>query len=257
MRDKMVEENTLTWSVLASRVQGRKPRVPDGTRIYAIGDVHGRADLLGGVFSRIDASLKASPVKQPVQVLLGDYIDRGPNSREVIDALIARARQHAMIFIKGNHESYAVEFLSDPSVLSEWKQVGGINTLLSYGVKPSTRDDPKQRQDVAAAFRQALPESHQRFLQSLALSFTSGDFFFTHAGVRPGTPLSEQREHDLLWIREDFLLHEEDFGKIIVHGHTPTKMPDVRPNRINIDTGAYATGLLTCLVLQDDQMAFI
>jgi len=247
----------LTWNVLGSPVQKAKPRVPDGIRIYAIGDIHGRADLLSAIFTRVDYSLKANPVKEAVHVLLGDYIDRGPNSREVIDALIARRRQHMMICLKGNHESYAIRFLSDPCVLSEWKQVGGINTLLSYGVKPSTRDDPKQRQDVAAAFRQALPESHQRFLQSLALSFTSGDFFFTHAGVRPGTPLSEQREHDLLWIREDFLLHEEDFGKIIVHGHTPTKMPDVRPNRINIDTGAYATGLLTCLVLQDDQMAFI
>ena len=187
----------MAWNVLASPILKVKPRVPDGTRIYAIGDVHGRADLLGRVFSRIDASLKADPVKQPLQVLLGDYIDRGPNSREVIDALIARARQHAMIFIKGNHESYAMEFLADPSVLSEWKQVGGIHTLLSYGVKPSMRDDPKGRQDLAAAFRQALPESHQRFLQSLALSFTCGDFFFTHAGVRPGTPLSEQRQQDL------------------------------------------------------------
>ena len=247
----------MTWNVLTSPILKVKPRVPDGTRIYAIGDVHGRADLLGRVFSRIDASLKADPVKQPVQVLLGDYIDRGPNSREVIDALIARGRQHAMIFMEGNHEAYAVEFLSDPSVLPEWKQVGGINTLLSYGVKPSSRDDPQRRQEVAAAFRQALPESHHRFLQSLALSFTCGDFFFTHAGVRPGTPLSEQRQQDLLWIREDFLLHEEDFGKIIVHGHTPTNAPDVRPNRINIDTGAYATGLLTCLVLQGDQIAFI
>ncbi len=247
----------MAWNVLASPILKVKPRVPDGTRIYAIGDVHGRADLLGRVFSRIDASLRADPVKQPLQVLLGDYIDRGPNSREVIDALIARARQHAMIFIKGNHESYVMEFLADPSVLSEWKQVGGVHTLLSYGVKPSMRDDPKGRQVLAAAFRQALPESHQRFLQSLALSFTCGDFFFTHAGVRPGTPLSEQRQQDLLWIREDFLLHEEDFGKIIVHGHTPAKTPDVRPNRINIDTGAYATGLLTCLVLQGDQITFI
>jgi serine/threonine protein phosphatase 1 len=209
------------------------------------------------VFKRIDASLKASPVKQAVQVLLGDYIDRGPNSREFIDALIERRRQHETVYLKGNHESYAAQFLSDPSVLSEWKQAGGIATLLSYGVKPSTRDDPQREQDVATAFRQALPESHRHFIQSLALSFTCGDFYFTHAGVRPGISLREQREQDLLWIREDFLLHEEDFGKVIVHGHTPAKEPDVRPNRINIDTGAFATGRLTCLVLQGDQMVFI
>ena len=247
----------MLWNVLASPVEKVKPRIPGGTRIYAIGDVHGRADLLHALFARIDASLKAYPIKQSVQVLLGDYIDRGPDSREVIDALIARRRQHPMVYLKGNHESYAVQFLSDPSVLSEWMQAGGINTLLSYGVKPSTRDDPKQLQDVAQAFRQALPESHRQFMQNLKLSFTCGDFFFTHAGVRPGIPLREQREQDLLWIREDFLLHEEDFGKIIVHGHTPAKEPDIRPNRINIDTGAYATGRLTCLVLQGDRMAII
>jgi serine/threonine protein phosphatase 1 len=226
-------------------------------RIYAIGDVHGRADLLSALFKRIDASLKAYPVENAVQVLLGDYIDRGPSSREVIDALIARRQQHSMVCLKGNHESYVEQFLSDPSVLDEWSQFGGSNTLLSYGVKPSTFRDPQRQEEVASAFRQALPESHRHFIQSLGLSFTCGDFFFTHAGVRPGIPLPMQVERDLLWIREDFLLHEEDFGKIIVHGHTPAKEPDIRPNRINIDTGAYATGRLTCLVLQDDQMAIL
>ena len=234
-----------------------KPQVPHGTRIYAIGDVHGRADLLSVLFDRIDADLKAFPVEQTVQVLLGDYIDRGPNSREVIDILIARKRQHSMVYLKGNHESFAVEFLNNPSVLPEWKLAGGINTLLSYGVTPSSRDNPQQQQDLAAAFHAAMPDSHHRFIQSLALSFTCGDFFFAHAGVRPGIPLSTQHERDLLWIREDFLLHEEEFGKIIVHGHTPAREPDICPNRINIDTGAYATGRLTCLVLQDDQMTIL
>jgi serine/threonine protein phosphatase 1 len=231
--------------------------VPDGIRVYAIGDVHGRADLLSGLFNRIDADLKANPVNQAVQVLVGDYIDRGPDSREVIDALIARRRQHAMIYLKGNHESFVMQFLRDPSVLAEWQQAGGTNTLLSYGVKPSKRAGAAQQQETAAAFREALPETHLLFMQSLTLSFTCGDFFFAHAGVRPGIPLREQSEHDLLWIREDFLLHEDDFGKFIVHGHTPGIEPDLRPNRINIDTGAYATGRLTCLVLQDDQMAIM
>jgi serine/threonine protein phosphatase 1 len=247
----------LAWNVLASPQQEAKPRIPNGMRVYAIGDVHGRADLLNAVFDRIDATLQDHPIKQSVQVFLGDYIDRGPNSREVIEALIARKKQHTMVCLKGNHESYAVQFLSDPSVLAEWTQFGGIQTLLSYGVKPSSRDDPRPPQEVAAAFREALPASHRRFLEGLGLSFTCGDFFFAHAGVRPGVPLSQQHEHDLLWIREDFMLHEEDFGKIIVHGHTPAKEPDVRPNRINIDTGAYATGRLTCLVLQADRKVFI
>jgi serine/threonine protein phosphatase 1 len=247
----------LAWNVLASAQEKVKPRIPGGMRIYAIGDIHGRVDLLNAVFERIDATLKTHPIEQSVQVFLGDYIDRGPNSREVIDALIARKKQHAMLCLKGNHESYAVQFLNDPSVLAEWMQFGGIQTLLSYGIKPSTRSHPQSPEDVANAFRQALPASHHRFLEGLGLSFTCGDFFFTHAGVRPGIPLSQQHEHDLIWIRDDFLLHEENFGKIIVHGHTPAKEPDIRPNRINIDTGAYATGRLTCLVLQADRRVFI
>jgi len=247
----------LPWNVLASKPVKVKPRIPGDTRIYAIGDVHGRADLLREMFSAIDASLVTHPIDNVVHVLIGDYIDRGPNSRQVIDALIARARRHTMVYLKGNHENYAVQFLADPSILSEWKQVGGMSTLLSYGLRPPTQDDPETRQEIAAAFRSALPDSHRRFLQNLPLTYSCGDFFFAHAGVRPGIPLIEQREQDLLWIRDDFLLHEEDFGKIIVHGHTPAKTPDVRSNRINIDTGAFATGRLTCLILQGDEMALI
>jgi serine/threonine protein phosphatase 1 len=248
----------LNWNLLASPIQKKvKPHIPRGIRVYAIGDIHGRIDLLRGAFDRIDASLEKYPVKHALHIFLGDYIDRGRDSRDVIDALLARKRQHAVICLKGNHESYAVQILNDPTVLSEWTQFGGINTLLSYGVKPSTRDDPRQDSEVATAFRLALPEDHRQFMQGLALSFTCGDYFFAHAGVRPGIALSEQREQDLLWIREDFLLHEEDFGKVVVHGHTPVLEPDIRSNRINIDTGAYATGRLACLVLQDDRIATI
>ena len=246
----------MIWKMLTPAAK-EKPRIPDDTRIYAIGDVHGRADLLAQMFAAIDASLVSHPVKRPIQILLGDYIDRGPNSREVIDTLIARRRRHTMVYLRGNHESLATQFLREPSVLTEWKKVGGLNTLLSYGITSSARDDPKQQHEIAAAFRHKLPPNHRAFMQSLPLSFTCGDFFFTHAGVRPGVPLAEQRERDLLWIREDFLLCEEDFGKVIVHGHTPAKEPDVRPNRINIDTGAFTTGRLTCLVLQGDQMFVI
>jgi len=162
-----------------------------------------------------------------------------------------------MLLLKGNHEVYASEVLSNPMVLSEWMQIGGTTTLLSYGVKPFDRSDPQSEQDTAIAFRAALPDSHFRFFEGLALSFTCGDFFFTHAGVRPGIPLQRQSRQDLLCIRDDFLLHEEDFGKIVVHGHTPGMEPEIRQNRINIDTGAYATGRLTCLVLEVDQMSFL
>ena len=234
-----------------------QPTIPHDTRIYAIGDVHGRADLLKQMFAAIDASLISYPIRHAVQVLVGDYIDRGPNSRDVIEALIARASEHQMVYLKGNHEDYALQFLSDPSLLAEWSRVGGVNTLMSYGVKPSLKENAAEQRAVADAFRMALSPRHLHFMRSLVLTYSCGDYFFTHAGVRPGIPLAEQSEQDLLWIRDDFLLHEEDFGKIIVHGHTPAAAPEVRPNRINIDTGAFATGRLTCLVLQGAEMAVI
>jgi serine/threonine protein phosphatase 1 len=248
----------LAWKAIGSRPQKAKPSVPAGSRIYAVGDIHGRADLLGALLARIDADLQRRPIARPIQVFLGDYIDRGPQSRQVLDLLIARRRrQKTIVFLKGNHELCASQVLSDPAVLPELRQMGGITTLLSYGVTLSSRAEPKAENEVAMAFRQAMPDSHRRFIEGLGLSFTCGDFFFAHAGVRPGIPLRKQSQQDLLWIREDFLLHEEDFGKVVVHGHTPAKEPDIRPNRINIDTGAYATGRLTCLVLEGDRMSFL
>jgi serine/threonine protein phosphatase 1 len=190
-------------------------------------------------------------------VFLGDYIDRGPHSREVIGLLIDRHRHYEVICLKGNHEALAVRFLADPSALSDWRRVGARDTLLSYGVSAAEGCTRRTQRETATAFRNALPDSHHRFLENLGLSFTSGDFFFVHAGVRPGVPLEQQNEQDLLWIRQDFLMHQGAFGKVVIHGHTPTVEPDVRPNRINIDTGAYATGRLTCLVLESDQMEFI
>jgi serine/threonine protein phosphatase 1 len=250
-------ENVLAWNVLSPKVQDTRPRIPDGQRVYAVGDVHGRADLLSALLGRIDADLEAFPIAQPVQVFLGDYIDRGPHSRAVLDLLIARRRRHAMLCLKGNHETYAAEFLSNPAVLTDWRRIGGMDTLLSYGVVPSAKDDRREQEAMAEAFRHALPASHRQFINGLALSFTCGDYFFAHAGVRPGIPLRQQHRQDLLWIREEFLLHEEDFGKVVVHGHTPSREPDIRPNRINIDTGAYATGRLTCLALEGDELRFI
>ena len=177
------------WNVLASRVRTSNPRIADGMRIYAVGDVHGRADLLEALLARIDTDLAAYPIEQSVQVFLGDYIDRGPYSQVVIDHLIKRRREHSMVYLTGNHENYAAEFIRNPSVWPNWKANGGVNTLLSHGVTPSIGDDPRQLKELSIAFRQALPDDHRRFLESLALSFTRDDFFFTHAGVRPGIPL--------------------------------------------------------------------
>ena len=249
-------EFSLAWSVLRSRKSRLKARIPSGQRVYAIGDVHGRVDLLANLFARIDDDLQTRPVPHSVQVLLGDYIDRGPASRQVIDFLIDRRKSRDVIPLKGNHEQCALNVLRNPSSLLHWKSIGGLNTILSYGVTP-TRSDIHSMSAVALAFANNLPEPHQRFLHGLPLSFTCGDFFFVHAGARPGIRLQQQSENDLLWIREDFLLHEEDFGKVVVHGHTPNLEPEIKPNRINIDTGAYATGRLTCLVLEDDEMRFL
>jgi serine/threonine protein phosphatase 1 len=230
--------------------------VPQGVRLYAIGDVHGCADLLDQILARIDADLVANPVSQPVEILLGDYIDRGPASRGVLDRLIARSKARTMVFLKGNHETYVERFLADPSVLGEWRQFGGLETLMSYGLLPYVNITLTEPDGVAAAFDDILPDSHRRFLSALRTSFTCGDFFFVHAGVRPGIALEKQAEEDLLWIRDDFLLCEDDLGKVVVHGHTPVRGPEIRSNRINIDTGAYATGRLTCLKLEDDKMYF-
>jgi serine/threonine protein phosphatase 1 len=235
----------------------RLPDLPEGMRIYAVGDVHGRADLLERAFARIDADLVTRSTIRPIQVFLGDYIDRGPMSRDVLEHLIARGHSHETVFLKGNHETYLVEFLRNPAILEDWQQWGGLETLMSYGLKPSLHPDAKEQTELAAALEQALPKAHQEFLANLPLCSTWGNYFFVHAGVRPHVPLEQQLEKDLLWIRDDFLLHEGDFGKIVVHGHTPVQEPDIRPNRINIDTGAYATGKLTCLVIDQDTVEIL
>jgi serine/threonine protein phosphatase 1 len=234
-----------------------KPRVPPGIRIYATGDIHGRADLLDAMFKRIDADMADHPIHHSIEIYLGDYIDRGPASRQVLDQLVQRNRANQTIFLKGNHETLLTRFIVEPTVLKDWQRLGGIETLMSYGITPSLNTNTTGQAQLAAELDQALPESHRQFLGSLKTSFTFGDFFFVHAGVRPGIPLAKQREEDLLWIRNDFLLCEDEFGKIIVHGHTPVPQPDIRPNRINIDTGAYATGQLTCLVLEGETISVI
>jgi serine/threonine protein phosphatase 1 len=242
---------------LIIRMRHRPPRVADGIRVYAIGDIHGRADLLERTLSTIDSHRKSHPAIHTIEVFLGDYIDRGPASRQVIDLLIQRARSNEQICLRGNHENYAQQFLDDPSVLRDWRQYGGLETLVSYGLKPTLNPSSAEQVELSHRFANVLPADHHRFLKRLPLSFVSGDFFFVHAGVRPGVALERQQEHDLLCIRDDFLVCEDDFGKIIVHGHTPVLDPEVHSNRINIDTGAYATGKLTCLALEKDRCTIL
>jgi serine/threonine protein phosphatase 1 len=245
------------WRRFSRKAKADCARVPLATRIYAIGDVHGRVDLLERLFSRIDRHRAANPVPRAIEVMLGDYIDRGPQAREVIDLLIARQRQQGTICLLGNHETYLLEFLGDPASLEAWQRYGGLETLLSYGLTPSLKPNPGEQVELAAALNQGLPQNHYAFLTTLPLHFTCGDYFFVHAGVRPGIALSDQREDDLLLIRDEFLFYKGMFEKVIVHGHTPVSKPEIHSNRINIDTGAFASSKLTCIVLENDDIAFL
>lgn len=232
-------------------------RIAPGVRAFAIGDIHGRVDLLQQAMAKIDADLRDRPVPRSLRIFLGDYIDRGPDSRGVIDALIDIGQRHEAVFIKGNHETLVGDFLRNPSMLPAWRSLGGLETLASYGVTCALNPDSAKQTEAAQAFRDALPRSHVDFLTRLKPCFALNDVLFVHAGLRPGLPLASQSEHDLMWIRDDFLQHRGTFGKLVVHGHTPVRTPEVHPNRINIDTGAYATGQLTCLWIEGDRFGFL
>ncbi|MDN3274179.1 metallophosphoesterase [Frankia sp. RB7] len=238
-----------------SRLPAQKPKLPEGVRVYAISDIHGCAHLLEPMLRVIDADLVHRRPRHAIEVFMGDYIDRGPDTRLTLDILIERSRQSNTVFLKGNHEAFLGKVLRNPSLLDDWLRIGGAQTLTSYGV--SSADSGVETNDPAALLRdlaRAIPRSHVEFLRNLRLSFTCGDFFFVHAGVRPGVPLSEQQEEDLLWIREDFLQSNERFSKYIVHGHTPVRSAELHPNRANIDTGAYATGNLTLMSIQGNRL---
>ena len=229
--------------------------LPNGVRIYAVGDIHGRSDLVSRVLCGIDDDCQRRPVDRPITVFIGDYIDRGPGSRAVLDLLLRWRRDNEAVFLLGNHETFLTRFLADSRTLNEWRQNGGLETLLSYELKPTISPDRREQVRLADQLADAIPPQHLNFLASLDLSFCCGDFLFVHAGVRPGVPIEEQTEDDLLWIREEFLAHEQPFERFVVHGHTPVNAPDLRSNRINIDTGAFATGRLTCIVIEGSAIA--
>ncbi len=236
------------------------PRLPHGTKVYAVGDVHGRVDLLGDLHAGIAADLAASRPARSVIVYLGDYVDRGPDSSGVLDLLLDRKLPaEETVHLLGNHERILLEFLERPEVGANWLLYGGVETLASYGIEfggiggiPATR--LARARDLLA---ERLPAHHLAFLAGLKTSHEEGDYFFAHAGVRPGVPLARQTEDDLIWIREEFLASSADHGKIVVHGHTIREQPEVKPNRIGIDTGAFWTGRLTALVLEGERVGFL
>ena len=233
------------------------PPTPEPDRLYVIGDIHGRSDLLDRMVIEISRDLEARPVGAALTVTLGDYVDRGADSRGVLDRLVRNPFPTPLVALKGNHESLFAAFLGDPSVAGHWRRLGGLETLHSYGVPVASLMMGKNYEEAAAGLRAALPQAHLDFLGSLRTSLAVGKYFMCHAGVRPGVPLERQSEEDLLWIRADFLSSRANFGKIVVHGHTPTESPEVLPNRINIDTGAFMTGQLTCAVLDQGDLRFL
>ena len=229
---------------------------PNGLRVYAVGDLHGRDDLLGDLAAMIEHDCASAP-GEVVTLFLGDYIDRGPNSAAVVERLATGRFPTPLRALRGNHEAVLLEFLDDPAALGFWREYGGLETLHAYGVDVSKAMRGQNYQEARDAFLTVLPASHRAFLEATELSATIGDYFFCHAGVRPGTALSAQTEEDLLWIRDGFLASERSFGKIVVHGHTPVAKPEIRANRINIDTGAFATSRLTCLALEGEERRFL
>lgn len=244
----------LSWLFSRKRVIAA---LPAGVRVYAVGDIHGRLDLLEQMQDMIVKD-SATTSGERVIVYLGDYVDRGPASKGVIDRLLMGAPDGFQVrFIRGNHDQSMLDFLEDPVLYRMWKNFGAQETLMSYGVRPPLLDDEDAFATARDKFERTLPESHLVFLNKLEYSTEIGDYFFTHAGVRPGLPLAMQAPEDLMWIREDFLTSNTNFGKVVVHGHTPTEAPVRRPNRIGVDTGAYATGHLTCAVLEAEACRFL
>lgn len=238
--------------------RSRAISAPEHHRLYAIGDVHGRLDLLIKTFAKIDADIATLPTGyQAIEIYLGDYVDRGPDSAGVIEALKQRIERGNIITLMGNHEAMMLAALGREADMPDWARSGGLTTLMSYDIPLAF---PLDEQEVAAAHRalkRNMPDTHVAFLKDLRMAVSFGDYFFCHAGIRPYVPLEAQIRDDLLWIRDEFIESDRWHGKKIVHGHTPTEEPEVLPNRINIDTGAYITSNLTCLWLDGEQLGFL
>jgi serine/threonine protein phosphatase 1 len=230
--------------------------VPEGQRVYAIGDIHGRRDLLDELLDDIRKDCLGTQ-QTVVIVFVGDYVDRGPDSKGVIERLLNLPPPLQGKFLRGNHDQALLDFIEDPLRYETWCDFGADETLTSYGVRRRATIRPTHWLRRGSGLHALFRPSICGFSNHCFCRASLGDYFFAHAGVRPGTPLDEQKEEDLLWIREEFLRSSEDFGKVVVHGHTPTDSPVKRANRIGIDTGAYLTGRLTAVALEGHSQRFL
>ncbi|MEO0328564.1 MAG: metallophosphoesterase family protein [Pseudomonadota bacterium] len=233
-------------------------QIDPGMRIYAIGDVHGCLSQLQQLIGLIDLDLEQDPPQAYKIIFLGDYVDRGPDNAKTIEFLVElQATFHDYVFILGNHDERLTLFINDPNRVGEsFLKWGGATTLRDYGVIASP-EKPFEAVAAAKELAENMPVGHREFLQNLKPYYEQSGYFFCHAGVRPGIPLEKQTNHDLTFIRADFLQHELPFEKVIVHGHTPVPTPEIHTNRINVDTKCYETGILTALVLEEDRQRFI
>ena len=232
--------------------------LPDGDRVYAIGDIHGHVDLLERLLTRIEAHCRLRPVPRVTLVYLGDYIDRGPASAQVIDRVLEQpAWATRVVRILGNHEDRFHAFLTDRADDAAYLGAGGQQTLVSYGVETRSLWLPSSMARTKRALLARLPAAHLELLESGVVSERIGGFFFCHAGIMPGVPLSEQDRHDLQWIRKRFHDSADDHGAIVVHGHTTVDQPELLANRINIDTHAYKSGVLTAAVIEENRVHFL
>lgn len=247
----------MVFSKLFRRTAAPVSRIADDAIVYAIGDIHGRLDCLEDLLARIDADPGRGD-RRVTLVFLGDLIDRGPESRGVVERVMALcAASDDVHCLCGNHEELLLEAAAGArQALGIFNRAGGRETMLSYGVDDATyeREDLK---GVQRLILEHVPADHLDFLRSLPDKIVIGDYVMVHAGIRPGVSLADQKSSDLRWIRGQFLDHPGRFERVVVHGHTVTEEPDVRPNRIGIDTGAYRTGRLTALVLEGDLHRFL
>lgn len=225
------------------------PKVPDGSVIYVVGDIHGRADLLEQKIETIENDRNLRRFDTYQEIYLGDYVDRGPGSPRVLDLLIARTAIPGVVTLRGNHEHVMGGTFAQPELLERWRFMGGLETMMSYGLSYELAKGGSSTLQLHAKWLEAVPQAHKEFLEGLVYSISVGDYFFAHAGIRPGIALERQDPRDLMWIREIFLQSKRWHGLFVVHGHTPTEKPDFQHNRLGIDTGAYITGNLTVLKL--------
>jgi len=241
-----------TPTVVDIELAASRPRVPDGMRIYVVGDIHGHLESLQEVLRKIRADIESRPVSEALTVFVGDYVDRGLDSRAVIDALMRETGIGTKITLRGNHEEVMLAALDNAEGMRRWCQIGGVQTLFSYGVDVQELMRGRGFETARTALLAALPASHLNWLRGLPIRYETEGYFFCHAGINPDRPLDAQRDADLLWVRDRFIRDERRFPKIIVHGHSPVERIEVRHNRINVDTGAFCTGNLSCVSLEGD-----